>query len=176
MKPDWEKFLLDAGAVIENNSVVQYGNPEQERRIALTGLLLCDLSHQGLIAAHGADAATFIQGQLTNDIRDVSEQHSQLSACCTPKGRMLASFRIFQRDETFYLSLPHSLLETTLKRLRMFLLMAKARLEDASQSLVGIGASGPQIEQHLKDMKLDVPALTDAVTQSQGYTIIRRAG
>ena len=176
MKPDWEKILLDAGAVIENNSVVHYGNPEQERRIALTGLLLCDLSHQGLIAAHGADAATFIQGQLTNDIHDVSDQHSQLSACCTPKGRMLASFRIFQRDETFYLSLPQSLLEATLKRLRMFLLMAKARLEDASQSLVGIGASGPQIEQHLKDMKLDVPALADAVTQSQGYTIIRLAG
>jgi tRNA-modifying protein YgfZ len=176
MKPDWERFLLDAGAVIHNNSVLHFGNPDQERRIVLTGLLFCDLSHYGLISAQGADAATFIQGQLTNDIRDVSDQHSQLSACCTPKGRMLASFRIFKRDESFYLSLPQSLLEPTLKRLRMFLLMAKAKLEDASQSLVGIGVSGPHIEQHLKDMKLDLPAQSDDVTQSQSYTLIRLAG
>ena len=176
MKPDWEKFLLDAGAVIENHAVLHYGNADQERRIVQTGLLLCDLSHYGLISAYGVDAATFLQGQLTNDIRKVSDQHSQLSACCTPKGRMLASFRIFKRDETFYLSLPQSLLESTLKRLRMFLLMAKATLGDASQSLVGIGVSGPKIEQHLKDLKVDLPAQNDDVCQSNGYTVIRLAG
>lgn len=176
MKPDWEKFLLDAGAVIENNSVLHYGNPEQEQRIVHSGLLMCDLSHRGLIAAYGADAATFLQGQLTNDIRDVSDQHSQLSAACTPKGRMLANFRIFKRTETFYLSLPLSLLESTLKRLRMFLLMAKATLEDASHALVGIGVSGPQIEQHLQEMNLTLPRQIDDVTQSDNYTIIRLGG
>jgi tRNA-modifying protein YgfZ len=176
MKPDWEKFLLDAGAVIENSSVIHYGNPEQEQRIVNSGLLICDLSHRGLIAAYGADAATFLQGQLTNDIRDVSDQHSQLSATCTPKGRMLANFRIFKRDETFYLSLPQSLLETTLKRLRMFLLMAKATLEDASHALVGIGVSGPRIEQHLQERNLTLPLQIDDVSQSDGYTIIRLGG
>lgn len=176
MKPDWEKFLRNAGAMIENNSVVHYGNPEQEQRIAHNGLLLCDLSHRGLIAAYGADTATFLQGQLTNDIRDVSDQHSQLSATCSPKGRMLANFRIFKRGETFYLSLPLSLLESTLKRLRMFILMAKTTLEDASQSLVGIGVSGPQIEQHLQEKNLTLPLQTDDTTQSSGYTIIRLGG
>ena len=176
MKPDWEKILLDAGAIIENNCVSHYGNPEQERRIIHNGLLMCDLSHYGLIAAYGAEAATFLQGQLTNDIRDVSDQHSQLSAYCTPKGRMLANFRIFKREETIYLSLPQALLETTLKRLRMFLLMAKAKLEDASQALVGIGVSGPQIEKHLQSMQLTLPTAIDDVTQSQGYSIIRLGG
>ncbi|MDQ1363064.1 MAG: tRNA-modifying protein YgfZ [Pseudomonadota bacterium] len=176
MKPDWEIFLRNAGAIIENNSVAHYGNPELERRIAHNGLLVCDLSHRGLIAAYGNDAATFLQGQLTNDIRDVSDQHSQLSASCTPKGRMLASFRIFKRGETFYLSLPQSLLEITLKRLRMFLLMAKATLEDASQSLVGIGVSGPQIELHLQEKNLTLPLQTDDVTQTGDYTIIRLGG
>ncbi len=176
MIPDWEKFLIDAGAVIENNSVLHYGNPEQEQRIVNNGLLICDLSHNGLISAYGADAASFLQGQLTNDIRDVSDQHSQLSATCTPKGRMLANFRIFKRADTFYLSLPLGMLESTLKRLRMFLLMAKATLEDASQALVGMGASGPQIEQHLQEMNLTLPLQIDDVTQSDGYTIIRLGG
>jgi hypothetical protein len=176
MKPDWETFLLDAGAVIENNIVSHYGNPEQEQRIVHSGLIMCDLSHRGLISAYGAEAATFLQGQLTNDIRDVSDLHSQLSATCTPKGRMLANFRIFKRDETFYLSLPQSLLENTLKRLRMFILMARATLEDASQALVGTGVSGPQIEMHLQKMNLTLPLQVDDVTQSNNYTIIRVSG
>ena len=35
-------------------------------------------------------ARDFLQGQLTNDINRVTPDEAQLSAWCTPKGRMLA--------------------------------------------------------------------------------------
>jgi len=138
MKPEWKDFLKDAGAEIDEDSecVVSFGNPQQEQRVVHTGLIICDLSHQGLISAYGEDAAGFLQGQLTNDVRDVSEHHSQLSAYCTPKGRMLANFRIFKRENTFYLRLPREQLESTLNRLSMFTLMARVTLKDSSDSLV----------------------------------------
>ena len=176
MKTEWQNFLQDAGAEIENNRVISFGNPEREQRVLHSGLIICDLSHFGLIAAYGEDAADFLQGQLTNDIRDVSTQHSQLSAACTPKGRMLANFRIFKRDETFYLRLPASLLESILKRLKMFTLMSKVTLEDASQALVRIGVSGPSADEHLGDMISDLPQADDDSCQCNGYTIIRVAG
>ena len=176
MKEEWQNFLEKVGAEIENRTVKSFGNIPREQRMIQTGLVMCDLSHQGLITVSGDDAADFLQGQLSNDIRNVSAQHSQLSAYCTPKGRILSNFRIFKRNEVFYIRLPRSLLETTLKRLRMFVLMSKVSFDDSSDTLVHIGVSGPtaidQLSQHVKEL----PAQIDDMTQIDGYTIIKLPG
>ena len=176
MKPEWQLFLKNAGAEIEDGKVISFGNIQREQRMALSGLIMTDLSHFGLISVYGDDASTFLQGQLTNDIRDVSETHSQLSAYCTSKGRMLSNFRIFKRNDTFYLRLPRTLLETTLNRIRMFILMAKVTMEDSSDSLVHFGVSGPNAEQHLSDIFSELPENNDDIKQNNGYTIIRIPG
>ncbi len=176
MKPEWLDFLIDAGAEIENNKVISFGNPQRERHFIHTGLAICDLSHMGLISADGEEAADFLQGQLTNDIHKVDLQHSQLSAYCTHKGRMLANFRIFKRNESFYLRLPHALLEPTLKRLSMFVLMAKVSLKDSSNALVGIGFSGPNADKELAQHFSELPTEVDDAVQADGYTIIKVAG
>ncbi|VAW63101.1 tRNA-modifying protein YgfZ [hydrothermal vent metagenome] len=176
MKPEWLDFLKDAGAEIEDNQVTSFGNLQREQRVIHSGLTICDLSHQGLISVDGKDAADFLQGQLTNDIRDVSEQHSQLSAYCTHKGRMLANFRIFKRDESFYLRLPQSQLEATLKRINMFILMSKVSIRDASNALVRIGVSGPKAHEQLSSIISALPAVVDAMTRANGYTIIKCPG
>jgi len=53
MKPEWQSFLQNAGAEIENNTVLSFGNLEREQRVVHTGLVISDLSHFGLIAAYG---------------------------------------------------------------------------------------------------------------------------
>jgi len=176
MKPEWKDFLIDVGAEFSNAAVDSFGNPEQERQIAHSGEILCDLSHYGLIAAYGEDAESFLQGQFTNDISRVDATHSQLSSFCSPKGRMLANFRVFKRDETWYLCLPYELLEATLGRLRMFVMRSKVTLEDADDALVRFGFSGPEAEQQLKAVTGSVPEVTDTVIQHNNTTIIRVAG
>jgi len=176
MKPEWFDFLKDAGAEIENNEVQSFGNLEREQRMLHTGLIICDLSHHGLISIDGEDAADFLQGQLTNDVRDVSLSHSQLSAYCTHKGRMLANFRLFKRSESYYLQLPQPLLEPILKRISMFILMSKVSIKDNSNGLVKIGVSGPKADEQLSAFISDLPTSTDDCTQVNGYTIIRCAG
>jgi len=176
MKPEWLEFLKNAGAEIEDNKVVSFGNVNREQRIIHSGLVLCDLSHQGLISVDGEDATDFLQGQLTNDVRDVSEQHSQLSAYCTHKGRMLANFRIFKRENSFYLRLPLSLLEPTLKRISMFILMSKVSIKNSSNALVRFGLSGPTADEHLSSLISELPKEVDDTIQIDGYTVIKCPG
>ncbi|UCB54639.1 MAG: folate-binding protein YgfZ [Thiotrichales bacterium] len=176
MKHEWKEFLKNSGAEFEEDCVCTFGNPERERRIAHTGDLFCDLSHFGIISAYGEDAAEFLQAQFTNDINQVDESHSQLSALCSPKGRMLCNFRIFRREQTYYLVLPYELLEAALSRLRMFVLRSRVTLEDASDALMGIGASGTKMIDHLGDIAGNLPEKVDESIESQGYTIIRVAG
>ena len=178
MKQEWKEFLQNAGAEFdtEETCVETFGNPERERKIVHTGELFCDLSHYGLIAAYGEDATEFLQGQFTNDITEVTSTRSQLSSLCTPKGRMLCNFRIFKREETYYLVIPYELLEAALDRLRMFVLRSRVTLEDASDALMGMGLNGDKIPDHLANIIGALPEEVDDCIETDGYTIIRVAG
>jgi folate-binding protein YgfZ len=174
MKPEWKTFLIDFGAEFAGDSLVSFGNPERERRIPPQGAILCDLSHFGLISVTGEDAATFLQGQLTNDIHQVTDTLSQLSAYCTPQGRALATFFITKRQGTYYLSVARDLLEPTLKRLRMYVLRSKVALEDASGSLVHFGFAAPDGDRQLVDILGKAPANPYDTVQVQNLTIMRQ--
>lgn len=177
MKPEWNAFLESAGAEwAADGSVGHFGNANRELQISTTGDVFCDLSHLGLISAHGDDTRSFLQGQLTNDTQAIDEKHSHLTAYCNPKGRMLALMRLFQRENTFYLSLPRDVLEDTLKRLRMFVLRAQVTMEDASDALVRIGVSGPNAEKRIHEAVGPIPSEPNQVSQVKGITVVRLPG
>lgn len=88
----------------------------------------------GVIAVTGADAASFLQAQLTNDVAHLGADQVALNGYCTPKGRLLATFRCWRDDEAVYLQLPRDALPGVLKRLSMFVLRTKAKLVDDSAS------------------------------------------
>ena len=116
--------------------------PKAPLRPAFPACAITDLTHFGLIRASGADLRSFLQGQLTGDINQVSPETAQLSSYCSPKGRMLGSFWIFQRGDDLYLQLPADRLDAILRRLRMFVLRAQVTLQDASAELARFGIAG----------------------------------
>lgn len=142
MNPGWEEFLKaqaeSQGVNLENN---QHDSLHSQKASA-DEPMLADLSGYGLIRVSGEDAETFLQNQLTNDIREVTETSHQISAWCSPKGRIIATFRIFRRKDDFYLCVAADLLEHVIKKLGMYVMMSKVSIEDASDSLVYFGFSG----------------------------------
>jgi tRNA-modifying protein YgfZ len=111
------------------------------------------LEHLGIIRVAGADAAAFLQGQLTNDVALLGMNESRLAAFCSAKGRMQASFTIYKRsaiDATqttpdIYMVCSHDILPQTLKRLSMFVMRAKAKLTDVTDEFSIFGLTGNTI-------------------------------
>jgi folate-binding protein YgfZ len=102
------------------------------------------LPHLGVIRVQGADAASFLHGQLTQDFALLGRDHARLAAFCTAKGRMLASFIAFKRaGDEILLVCSRDLLPAALKRLSMFVLRAKAKLSDATAEFQLMGFAGP---------------------------------
>ncbi|NJN46173.1 MAG: folate-binding protein YgfZ [Candidatus Competibacteraceae bacterium] len=176
MKSDWLAFLKGFGAMPGPQGVLHFGAPEQERQAALSSKVLCDLSVHGLIKVSGADAETFLQGQFTNDVRQVTPEHSQLSAYCSPKGRMLACFRLFRHGDDYYLRLPQERVEVILKRLRMFVLRSKVTLADAGEEWLCLGVVGTGAIQRLTDYLGALPTSVDSVVHGQGMTVVQVPG
>ena len=115
---------------------------------ALPGAQTLPLAHLGVIRAAGADAASFLQGQLTQDVLTLAIGQSRLAAFCSAKGRMLASFWVLKRLGTdaqpeFLLVCSRDILAQTLKRLSMFVMRAKVKMTDATDDFQLVGAVGP---------------------------------
>jgi tRNA-modifying protein YgfZ len=175
MNTEWSAFPEQAGTRLAADRVADFGYPDSEARAALTGNIRCDLSHWGLIAARGPDTEAFLQGQLTCDVRQVTPAHSLLGAFCSPKGRALASFRLFRRDEAYLLELPGTMVEPTLNRLCKYVLRAKTTLVDASATLARMGVAGPNAPAALKNLVGVVPERVNDVV-AENLTVIRLPG
>jgi tRNA-modifying protein YgfZ len=101
------------------------------------------LSHLGVIRVEGLEAAKFLHGQLTQDFSLLGLEQARLAAFCSAKGRMQASFIGFKRSPTeILLVCSRDLLASTLRRLSMFVMRAKAQLSDASEAFAVYGLAG----------------------------------
>lgn len=176
MNNEWEKFLLSLNAKIENNCVTNFGLSLDDEQSAYSNIVLADLSQYSIIEAGGDDVIEFLQGQLTNDIKLVSDKLGQLSAYCNPKGRILASFRIFKRQNQYYLILHSDICETTLKRLRLFVMRSKVDLVDKSDELSRIGIAGLNATDKLSNLFNNLPTNTDESSTEDDITLIKLAG
>ncbi|WP_295409409.1 folate-binding protein [uncultured Thiocystis sp.] len=171
MTTQWREFLTARNAHVEENGGICF-----PKAAGSSDNRLFDLSHLGLIAVRGVDADAFLQGQLTNDIREVTATHTQLSGYCSQKGRLLASFRVMRIAETVYLQTPAERLPDALKRLRIFILRSKVSLDDASDELIRIGIAGARLADLLAGQGLSLPERDNACASDETLCVIRLPG
>ncbi|MFC3339002.1 YgfZ/GcvT domain-containing protein [Paracandidimonas soli] len=105
---------------------------------------LPDLS---VISFSGADAATFLQGQLSNDIKAVTATQAHLAGYCTAKGRLLATLIVWAaQDGDGYLALVKSdIADALVKRLSMFVLRAKVVIRKTDAVVAGVLEDGATV-------------------------------
>ena len=110
----------------------------------LSGDAVARLGSLAVLRASGADALSFLQGQLTADVGEVGPAVSRLAAWCSPKGRVLATFRLLADPAGggYLLVCERWFVAKLLARLRMFLLRADARIDDVSGELGVAGVAG----------------------------------
>lgn len=176
MKTPWKALLLDTGAEFNGDELCHYGNPDQESRLLAAGAILCDLSHLGLIGVHGADARNFLQAQLANDMRQVDAKRSPLGCYLSPKGRVLANFRIVAAGPSFYLQLPQDNIEEMIAQLRRFILRAQVSVEDDSYAFIRFGLAGPHATRLLESLWGSAPAASNQTQVQQEIRVIRTHG
>jgi tRNA-modifying protein YgfZ len=104
-----------------------------------------DRSERGKLALAGADAKTFLQGQVTNDVESLSAGEGCYAAFLTPKGKMLGDLRILDTGEELWLDTERVALQELFNMIRRFSIgydvqLHKRTLERGLVSLIGPGA------------------------------------
>jgi len=109
---------------------------------ALAGPSVAPLDELGVIQVEGEDAAAFLHGQLTNDVRSLAGGKAQLDGYCTPKGRLLAIFLHLRIGASHLLVAPAGIVPALARRLSVYVLRSKVRVVDASAKWALFGAFG----------------------------------
>lgn len=137
----WASFLDQAGAVRDGDGILlhfgQAAAPDTAAR-------LCVADHLRVFTLRGPDAATFLQGQVTADVREISAGSSRLAMHLSLKGRGLVSLRAIPAEDGFDLLVPASMAESLRALLGKYILFSKATLAaDESRVVLALEDSDP---------------------------------
>jgi tRNA-modifying protein YgfZ len=103
---------------------------------------IADLSDNALLRVTGDDATAFLHAQFTNDVQALPVGGAQWNGWCTAKGRLIATFLLLRRSDGYLLMLPAEIAAPIAKRLAMFVLRSKVKIQDATELYARIGVAG----------------------------------
>jgi folate-binding protein YgfZ len=149
---NWNDYLASQGArhsPDDTSPAADFGRALNAGELAAGFVAV--IGDLGLISVSGADAASFLHSQLTNDVEHLGEHEARLAGYCTPKGRLQATFLMWRNADSVFLELPRELQPALQKRLSMFVLRAKAKLADAGAGMAVLGAGGAAAEAVLRE-------------------------
>ncbi len=141
-----------------------------------SGAIVTSLDHLGLIEFTGEDTQAFLQGQLTNDTKLITETSSQLAGYCTAKGRLLATLLLWKSPEGICGQLHGGIAASVQKRLTMYVLRSKVKVIDATAKWARLGVAGKTSEAILGPLMGSLPQTPMATVQSNGAIVIRLHG
>ena len=108
-----------------------------------------------LIHVSGDDAAAFLQGQLTQDLRLLESMPGLPAAWCDAKGRVVALMRVIAvADDRFALAVPRSSVDELAKRLAMYRLRARVDIATGNEDWLTTAVRSPDDLRSLESLGL----------------------
>lgn len=135
-------------------------------------MTLAKLSHLTAITVQGEKAATFLQGQLTCDVRDITTQQTRLAAHCNPKGRVVFSLRLITFQGQFHIIVPTSMAQLVTARLEKYAQLSRVQLQ-VNEKLHILGCYGSATEFF---PTLQLPQVADQAIAHEESLLIREPG
>lgn len=125
------------------NSTCTMSANEDAGRFVVTGTdaHLVRVDDYALVRVTGKDAVTFLHGQFTNAIQGLGDT-VRSAGYCTPKGRLLATMRLWMDGDVVMMLVPKAIGPAFIKRLRMYVLRADVKFECATDGVVMLGVTG----------------------------------
>lgn len=172
----WSAFAFATGTRFsqdDSGRFVTVGDPKPDlEESASDETWIAPLPDLGLIGVTGAEAASFLHGQLTQDVATLVPGLARWAGYCTAKGRLIASFRLWRDTDTIWLSISAGLAEPVRRKLSMFVLRAKAKVLDHSEGFLSFGLVGQAMgRQVAKQLGLDLPEADASASDGESHLV-----
>jgi aminomethyltransferase len=159
-----------------------FGDSATEFHVLLQGCALLDLSWQAKLVLAGEDRVRWLNGMVTNNVRDLATGHGVYSFVLSAQGRIQGDLVAYNRGDYLLVTTDREQAPTIADIFDRYIIMDDVEVADISDKLAAIGVVGPiaKSRQILAAAGLDVSQLEpgqviDAVWRGVGVSVARSA-
>ena len=155
--------LAASGARMGEYSSVETANVfsdvASEFRELLSGSAIYDLGWRAKAAITGEDRVRWLNGMVTNNVKDLPPGHGNYSFVLNPQGRILGDLYAYNFGDHFLIDTERAQLENLLKLFDHFIIMDDVEIQDKSDALAAIGIQGARAKEILEKAGIPDPGL-----------------
>ena len=146
---EWQKWLKSQNVSVTNGII----SGADQAAASTTATTLTLLGHERLLTFSGQENRKFLQGQLTCDVDKLTSGQITKGACCNPKGRMVANFRMLATGEDLTTCLPADQADHLKAHLEKYAAFFRTvTITDTTNAWVRLGVTGHKAGQVIADM------------------------
>ena len=154
------------------------GDVRAEFQALLSGCGLYDLHWRAKIAVTGGDRVRWLNGMVTNNIRDLAPGHGVYAFMLNAHGHIQADIYVFQCGDSLLVDTELGQREKVLQLFDRYIIADDVEFADISDKLRALGLTGPESRAVLERAGVAVPELAhlqfaDAAWQQSTVTVLR---
>jgi folate-binding protein YgfZ len=138
---------------------VRFADPQLELAALLGGCGVYDLGFRARISLTGSDRTRWLNGMVTNNIRDLALGHGVYAFLLNPQGRILGDMFAYNAGETLVVETDCSQVEKTIATFDHYIIMDDVEVTDLSEKQTTLGLAGPKSRAVLNAAGIEVPDL-----------------
>jgi folate-binding protein YgfZ len=127
--------------------IADFGDPFGEYEAMENGAGLVDRSHLTKLRISGSDATDWLQGQVSNEMRNLQPGGSLFCLVCTPTGQIVADCSLWRLEDGFVMLASGSQRSALLERLERMLISEDVRIEDVTERFALLSLIGPEVNE-----------------------------
>src|SRR6266478_4158551 len=135
-------------------AVNDYGDAPAEHAAVLGAAGAFDLSFRGRICLTGADRVRFLNGQVTNSVKDLCAGEGCYAALVTAKGKLQSDLNIYRLPDELLLDFEPGLTETIIERLEKYVIADDVQMTDVGPLYGLLSVQGPKAEEAVRSLAL----------------------
>ena len=155
-----------------------YRDVRAEFQSLVSGSGVYDLSLRAKISLTGGDRMRWLNGMVTNNVRDLEPGRGVYAFLLNPQGHILGDLYAYNRGESLLVATDQSQVEKILAVFDKYIIMDDVEVANVSDQLTTVGIAGPKAREALQAAGFDVPELkplqfVEITWQQAGVTLVR---
>src|SRR5579863_6605913 len=153
---------LGAAGVAEYRGAVtatRFADPQAELEALHCRCGVYDLGYRTQISLTGADRIRWLNGMVTNNIRDLPVGHGVYAFLLNPQGRILGDLYAYNRGENITVDTDRRQVEKILATFEHYIIMDDVEVTNWSERLTAVGVAGPKAREVMRAAGIAVPEL-----------------
>jgi folate-binding protein YgfZ len=158
--------------------VADLGDVRAEFGALLADAGVYDLSSRAKVALTGGDRVRWLNGMVTNNIRDLAPGHGVYAFLLNPQGHILGDLNAYNRGDYLMIDTDQYQSEKLLATFDHYIIMDDVEVANVDDKLTAIGVAGPKAREVLRTAGFETSALeslqfVDVTWQGLPVTILR---